>query len=109
MKDLHLHLSGATSPVVLFEMVNETGIKMKTRNYREFVNAITMDSNKVKAYISANEFDEIFNNLGRGILAKCQDISEALTVAKTQKPQNAKRIVACGSLYFAGEVLGELN
>lgn len=49
MKDLHLHLSGATSPVVLFEMVNETGIKMKTRNYREFVNAITMDPNKVKS------------------------------------------------------------
>ncbi len=48
MKDLHLHLSGATSPVILFEMVNETGIKMKTKNYSDFVKAITMNPNKVK-------------------------------------------------------------
>ena len=33
MKDLHLHLSGATSPVLLFEMICETGIKMKTKQY----------------------------------------------------------------------------
>ena len=48
MKDLHLHLSGATSPVILFEVVNETGIKMKTKNYGDFIKAITMNPNKVK-------------------------------------------------------------
>lgn len=48
MKDLHLHLSGATSPVLLYEMVNETGIKIKTKNYKKFVDTITMNPNKVK-------------------------------------------------------------
>ncbi len=70
---------------------------------------IIIVSNTNEGYILADEFEEIFNNLGRSILAKCQNISEALAMAKMQKPQNAKRIVACGSLYFAGEILGKLD
>ncbi|MDR1499106.1 MAG: hypothetical protein LBS34_02355 [Rickettsiales bacterium] len=49
MKDLHLHLSGATSPVLLFEMINETGIKVKTRQYEQFVKTLLMDDKKVSS------------------------------------------------------------
>lgn len=49
MKDLHLHLSGATSPVLLFEMINETGLKIKTKSYQEFVKNLTMDPSKIKS------------------------------------------------------------
>lgn len=48
MKDLHLHLSGATSPVLLFEMINETGLKLKTKKYFDFLNSITMRRENVK-------------------------------------------------------------
>ena len=36
MKDLHLHLSGATDPVLLFEIINETGLKLKNKNFGKF-------------------------------------------------------------------------
>ena len=49
MKDLHLHLSGATSPVLLFEMINETGLKIKTKGYHDFVNNLTMKQDKIKS------------------------------------------------------------
>lgn len=48
MKDLHLHLSGATSPVLLFEMISETGIKIKAKQYEQFVNTLLMDNSKVQ-------------------------------------------------------------
>ena len=32
MKDLHLHLSGSTDPVLLFEIITETGLKLKNKN-----------------------------------------------------------------------------
>ena len=48
MKDLHLHLSGATSPILLFEMISETGIKIKAKQYEQFVNTLLMDDAKVK-------------------------------------------------------------
>lgn len=48
MKDLHLHLSGATSPILLFEMISETGIKIKAKQYEQFVNTLLMEDNKVK-------------------------------------------------------------
>lgn len=47
MKDLHLHLSGATSPVLLFEMISETGIKIKTKQYEQFVSTLLMNDGKV--------------------------------------------------------------
>lgn len=49
MKDLHLHLSGATSPVLLFEMINETGLKIKTKKYNEFADTLTMKRDKIKS------------------------------------------------------------
>jgi adenosine deaminase len=49
MKDLHLHLSGATSPVLLFEMICETGIKIKERNYWRFLNLISMKKDEVNS------------------------------------------------------------
>lgn len=48
MKDLHLHLSGATSPILLFEMINETGLKIKTKKYFDFLDSITMKPDEVK-------------------------------------------------------------
>ena len=49
MKDLHLHLSGATSPVLLFEMISETGLKIKTKQYEQFVNTLLMNDGKVNS------------------------------------------------------------
>ncbi|MDR1425369.1 MAG: hypothetical protein LBI70_00010 [Rickettsiales bacterium] len=57
MKDLHLHLSGGTSPVVLFEILIESGRKIKTRSYREFANTLMMNPAKVKdmdSYLGIN-------------------------------------------------------
>lgn len=49
MKDLHLHLSGATSPILLFEMICETGIKIKTKDYNKFVDTLIMEKQGVKS------------------------------------------------------------
>ena len=49
MRDIHLHLSGATSPVLLYEIINETGLKIKTKTYNDFFENITMDKDKVKS------------------------------------------------------------
>lgn len=49
MKDLHLHLSGATSPVLLFEMINETGLKIKTKQYFDFADSLTMKQEKIQS------------------------------------------------------------
>lgn len=54
MKDLHLHLSGATSPVLLFEMICETGIKMKTKQYEQFVDTLLMNG-------KVNNLDDYLN------------------------------------------------
>lgn len=48
MKDLHLHLSGATSPEVLWEIVRESGFKTGAKDYWEFERTIMMDRSKVK-------------------------------------------------------------
>lgn len=42
MKDLHLHLSGATDPRLLYEMINETGLKIKTKDFWDFKKAVSM-------------------------------------------------------------------
>jgi adenosine deaminase len=49
MKDLHLHLSGSTSPSLLFEMICETGIKIKEKNYWQFLDAISMKHDKISS------------------------------------------------------------
>jgi len=43
MKDLHLHLSGATDPRLLYEIINETGLKIKTKDYWDFKQAVSMN------------------------------------------------------------------
>lgn len=47
MKDLHLHLSGATNPVVLFELMRESGYKVKTKDFFEFQETLLMDKSSV--------------------------------------------------------------
>ena len=48
MKDLHLHLSGATDPVLLFEIINRTGLKLKVKDCREFIDSLSMRKDNVK-------------------------------------------------------------
>ncbi len=62
MKDLHLHLSGATDPVLLFEIINETGLKLKNKNFIDFRNSLSMKKEKVsnlQEYLSViHQIDE---------------------------------------------------
>jgi len=48
MRDIHLHLSGATPPEILWEIVRESGFKTGSKNYWHFAQNITMDRTKVK-------------------------------------------------------------
>jgi adenosine deaminase len=48
MKDLHLHLSGGPAPALLFEILVESGRKMKIKSYRQFLEVITMNTTKIK-------------------------------------------------------------
>ena len=48
MKDLHLHLSGSTDPVLLYEIVRQNGLKLKTKNFREFRDSLNNKKNGVK-------------------------------------------------------------
>lgn len=48
MKDLHLHLSGSTDPVLLFEIINETGLKLKNKNFIRFRDSLSMKKEGVK-------------------------------------------------------------
>lgn len=48
MKDLHLHLSGSTDPVLLFEIINETGLKLKTKDFMKFKDSLSMKKECVK-------------------------------------------------------------
>lgn len=47
MKDIHLHLSGATSPVLLYEMIQDAGLK-GAKDYWSFLRKVTMDRSKIK-------------------------------------------------------------
>lgn len=49
MKDLHLHLSGATNQVTLFELIKENGFRTKNSDYWEFIKTVTMDRSKVQS------------------------------------------------------------
>ena len=48
MKDLHLHLSGATDPVLLFEIINDTGLKLKNKDFMSFRDSLSMKKEGVK-------------------------------------------------------------
>ena len=73
MKDLHLHLSGATSPVLLFEMICETGIKMKTKQYEQFVDTLLMNGKvnnlgttsipEIESYISSGNGPLVYEDI----------------------------------------------
>lgn len=47
MKDFHLHLSGSTNPVLLWELVRESGYKVKSKDYFDFEQTLLMDRSKV--------------------------------------------------------------
>ena len=47
MRDIHLHLSGATDPVLLFELIQEAGLK-GAKDYWQFFKKVTADRSKVK-------------------------------------------------------------
>lgn len=49
MRDLHIHLSGATSHILLYEIINETGLKIKAHSYQEFCKTLTMTSKNVQS------------------------------------------------------------
>ncbi len=48
MKDLHLHLSGSTDPILLFEIINETGLKLKNKDFVKFRDSLSMKKEEVK-------------------------------------------------------------
>jgi adenosine deaminase len=48
MKDLHAHLSGSTNPIVLWELIKESGYKFKASNYWDFLQQVTVDRRAVK-------------------------------------------------------------
>lgn len=48
MRDKHLHLSGATSPIVLWEIVCESGFKTKARSFWEFEKNLTMNRDEIR-------------------------------------------------------------
>ena len=49
MKDLHLHLSGATSASTLWEIVRESGLKTTAKSYRDFERSVLMDRAAVES------------------------------------------------------------
>ena len=60
MKDLHLHLSGATDPVLLFEIINETGLKLKNKDFYKFRDSLSMKKEKVS---NLEEYLSLIHNI----------------------------------------------
>jgi len=53
MIDKHLHMSAATEPMVLFELIKENGLKIKAKNYLEFEKSTkTNNSKNLDDYLS---------------------------------------------------------
>ena len=44
MKDLHLHLSGSTDPVLLFQIINETGLKLKNKDFANWEDVMSVQA-----------------------------------------------------------------
>ncbi|MDR3290166.1 MAG: hypothetical protein LBT02_02680 [Rickettsiales bacterium] len=70
MKDLHLHLSGSTSQVLLFEIINKMGLKLKTKDFFKFRDSLTMRKDNVR---NLNEYLDICH-----IIDEAQSSSEAI-------------------------------
>lgn len=60
MRDIHLHLSGATPAWVLYEIVRESGYKIGQTGYQEFVDSISMSKDKVK---DLNSYIQVLHNI----------------------------------------------
>ena len=45
--DLHIHVGGAVAPHVLWSIAHQQGFKLPVKNYREFVELITVRPGKV--------------------------------------------------------------
>jgi adenosine deaminase len=58
MRDLHLHLSGSTDPVLLFEVINKMGLKLKVRDFHKFKESLTMKKDEIK---NLDEYIEILH------------------------------------------------
>lgn len=55
MRDIHCHLSGATSQIVLFELIRESGYKFPAKDFWDFERQIMLDKNNVhdlRSYLS---------------------------------------------------------
>lgn len=60
MKDLHLHLSGATSPVILWTLIKESGFKVKSKDFFDFEDTLLMDRSKID---SLDKYLEILHRI----------------------------------------------
>lgn len=69
-----------------------------------FSNIIVV-SNKNNEYLDSGSFTKLFQESGFLVDGNCVGIIEALNLIKGIKTNNKKRILACGSLYFCGEIL----
>jgi adenosine deaminase len=49
MKDLHLHLSGSTNPVLLWELMRENGFRLKSKDFFDFESTMMMDRSEVSS------------------------------------------------------------
>ncbi|GMO61546.1 MAG: adenosine deaminase [Rickettsiales bacterium] len=70
MKDLHLHLSGSTDQVLLFEIINKMGLKLKMNDFFNFKNSLTMSKGNVR---NLDEYLEICH-----IIDKAQSSPDAI-------------------------------
>lgn len=91
--------------VLIVGMLNKKDVKTFAKIIEPVFEDILIVSNKKEDYISADEFERVFNDLGRKVVAKCKNIKDALSIVKNIKTTSNKRILACGSLYFCGEML----
>lgn len=62
MKDVHLHLSGATNPVVLFELIKESGYKFRANDFWDFERQVLLDRNNVS---DLNSYLDILHTIDR--------------------------------------------
>lgn len=51
MTDQHLHLSGATEPHVLYEIIRESGLKTASKSYREFEQTTMIGGKSLDSYL----------------------------------------------------------
>lgn len=64
MEDKHLHLSGAVHPLLIWEIICETGLKIKQKSFDDFLSAIRMKDkvNDLDSYLQlCHMIDEVQN------------------------------------------------